>query len=178
MDLRINGGMDMSIDEWVGGWTGGWADGLAGVWMDRRAQAEITLACTQARRCVGMRATMHREVCTQQRAACHASPGTALCRMRRIPPSGDRRTGAQLQRERVDAVRGAVDAVGGAGSLVVEVNSTIDCVPVATGHVGGLQVIAAQATSVELHRDNLFGRTPACLLVVEREEARWAGRAV
>ena len=112
---------------------------------------------------------MHSEVCTQQRAACHASPGTALCRMRRIPPSGDRRTGAQLQRERVDAVRGA-------GWFVVEVDSTVDRVPVATGHVGGLQVIAAQAAPVGLVCDD--SRTPACLLVVEREEPRRAGRAV
>ena len=50
--------------------------------------------------------------------------------------SGDRRTGAQLQRERVDAVRNA-------GRFVVEVDATVDRVPVATGHVGSLQVSAA-----------------------------------
>ena len=106
-----------------------------------------------------------------ENAALVGPVGCALCCIGRIPRSGTRRTGAQLQRERVDAARNA-------GSFVVEVDAAVDCVPVATGHVGSLQVIAAQAASVRLLRDELFGCVLACLLVVEREEARRAGRAV
>ena len=100
-------------------------------------------------------------------------PGIVLCRMcraaySRIRRSGNRRTGAQLQRERVDAGRGG-------GNFGIEVDATVDCVPVATSHVGRLQGIA-QAAPIGLVRDD--GRAPACLLVVEREKARRAARAV
>jgi hypothetical protein len=105
-----------------------------------------------------------------ENAALVGPVGCVLCCIGRTPRSGTRRTGAQLQRERVDAARNA-------GSLVVEVDAAVDCVPVATGHVGSLQVIA-QAASVRLLRDELFGCVLACLLVVEREEARRAGRVV
>jgi hypothetical protein len=140
-----------------------------------------THACTHARTHARRRTDMH---AAAGRHGTHRTrhsktqplrplPGIVLCRMcraaySRIRRSGNRRTGAQLQRERVDAGRGG-------GNFGIEVDATVDCVPVATSHVGRLQGIA-QAAPIGLVRDD--GRAPACLLVVEREKARRAARAV
>ena len=90
-------------------------------------------------------------------------PGTVLCRICRIPRSGNRRTGAQLQRERVDRA---------AGTFGIEVDAAVDCVPEAPSRVG----FEAQTAPVRLVRE--AGRAHACRIVVEREKGRRADRAI
>jgi hypothetical protein len=156
----------------MNGWIDEWGAG------GRIVRTHTRKAYRQTRTLARRRACMHADTHvrhahsnagnTSRDKALGPLPGTVLCRICRIRRSGNRRTGAQLQRERVDRA---------AGTSGIEVDAAVDCVPVATGHVGSLQVIA-HAASVGLLRDESFGRTLACLLVVEREEARRAGRAV
>ena len=93
---------------------------------------------------------------------------TAHCRMRRILQCGNGRTGANLPRERVDR---------GDGIFCIEVDATVDCVPVASSRVARV-AFEAQTAHVGLVRDD--GRALARLLVVEAKRGRRAdpsGRA-
>ena len=90
-------------------------------------------------------------------------PGTVLCRICRIRRSGNRRTGAQLQRERVDRA---------AGTSGIEVDAAVDCVPEAPSRVG------FEAQTAPVRRVREAGRAHACRIVVEREKGRRADRAI
>ncbi len=61
-----------------------------------------------------------------ENAALRPVSDTVLCRMWRILKCGNGRTGANLPRERVDR---------GDGIFCIEVDATVDCVPVASSRV-------------------------------------------